>query len=105
MKENENAFSSIVCRFESGGIVIFVRFSQSLKAWLHIFETFGGIKISLIFVLINAYLSIACKFEFGGISTLIRLSQLANAYDEMILIFDGIEISSMSRRANKRMSN
>ena len=75
------------------------------NALSHIFETLGGIKISLIFVAANAYFPIVCKLDFGGISTLIRFKQLSNALDDMILIFDGIEISLMSLYANKSLSN
>ena len=59
----------------------------------------------MIFVYENAYDSIVCKLEFDEISNLLNSSQYSNAYDEMILIFEGIWISTMSRLANKRMSN
>ena len=64
-----------------------------------------GPRLTLIFVYENAYDSIVCKLEFDEISNLLNSSQYSNAYDEMILIFEGTWISTMSRLANKRISN
>ena len=80
MFDLENAFDSIAFKLEFVGISTLIRFSQSENAYLHIFVTFGGIKMDSIF-----------DFE--------------NAYNEMILIFDGIENSLILRSTNKRVSN
>ena len=79
-------------------------FNQYENAFSLIFDTFDGMKKSLIINAENAYFSIVCKIEFGEISILVKFEQLSNAHDKIILIFDGMKIYSMSRRANKRLS-
>ena len=101
----ENAYFSIVCKLEFGGISTFVRIVQLENAFSHIIETFDRIEISLRAVFENANLSIVCKLDFSEKSIFISLMQYSNAHDEIILIFDGIENSLISRRTNKRMSN
>ena len=103
--EKANARSSIICRSESVGISIFIRFSQLKNEHLDIFEILEGIKISSILVLENAFDPIICKLELVGISTFFSNSQFSNAFGEMILILDGRWISSISRLTNRRLLN
>ena len=71
-------------------ISIIWRFSQLSNAFSHIFDTFGGIKNSLIFVLWNVNLSIICKFEFAGICTYFNFLQNEKASSHIFETFGGI---------------
>ena len=68
----EKADNGIESNFDPSEISINWSFQQSENADLHIFETFGGIKIPLMYEWWNVNDSMVCKLEFVANSTFFR---------------------------------